>query len=171
MLIAAKDKGYYATEDGGVFDKNDKELLGSPLKTSTHLRITLYADGVNEKGYCSVLKHRFIAYYFLGDEVFNHPLVRHLNDVPNDNRINNLVPGSFIENRKDIPKSKLSNAAKKNAHLLVERSRKLADADITCMRKLYNSYKISYKNLSELFGVSTMTAFRAVSGQSWKEVA
>jgi len=170
MIIKAKEKGYTATQDGKVFDKNLREIKGSPLKTSGHLRITLYADGVNKNGYCSVLKHRFIAYYFLGDVVFEHDLIRHKNDISDDNRIENLIPGSYVDNRRDIPREKLSAASKKISHLLIERSRKLENSSIAEMRELYSSGKFSYLKLSKLFNVSTMTAYRAVTRQSWKGV-
>lgn len=170
MIIAAVAKGYYADREGRVFDPEGNELKGSPLKNSGHLRITMYADGVNDRGYCSVLKHRFIYYYYLGMELFKHPLVRHKNDIADDNRLDNLIAGTYKENRADIPKSKLSDIGKKNARLLIDRSRKLTDLEIVCMRKLHKAYKISYANLATLFNVSAMTAYRATNGKSWSNV-
>lgn len=168
--MAAKRAGYYATLCGRVFDKNHKEITGTPLKHSGHLRMTLYADGVNEVGYCSVLKHRFISYFFKGESIFSSPIIRHRNDVPDDNRICNITPGTHKENRADIPREKISIPARKYAHILVARSRKLNDQQIREMRQHHADTNESYAKIAHKFEVSTMTAYRVISRQSWKEI-
>ena len=170
MIVAAVGAGYYASLCGRVYDKNNKEIVGSPLKTSGHLRMTLYAAGVNALGYCSVLKHRFITYYFKGDAVFSSPLIRHRNDIADDNKIHNLLPGTYKENRADIPFSKLSSIGKDNAHLLVARCRKLTDDQIKALREEYANGPDSYLDVGKKFGVSAMTAYRAITKQSWSNV-
>lgn len=170
MIVAAKEGGYYATLCGKIFNKNGKEIVGNPLTNSKHLRVTLYANGVNKYGYCSVLKHRFIAYYFKGCSVFNSPLIRHLNDIADDNRINNLAAGTYKDNRGDIPFDKISGPAKANAHKLIERSRKLKDVDIISMRKIRKETGKSYNKIAEDFNISAMTAFRAINKQSWSNI-
>jgi hypothetical protein len=99
-----------------------------------------------------------------------HECVRHLNDIPHDNRLCNLALGSKKDNRADIPKEKLSEISKKSAHLLVERSRKLTDDDIKLMREVYKTTNKSYATIAEEFGVAPMTAYRAITKQSWKGV-
>jgi hypothetical protein len=170
FIVSCVKRGYYATPDGRVFDWKCKEIVGTPLPAYGHLRMTVYADGVAERSWGSVLKHRFIAYFFLGDEIFNHRLIRHLNGVPTDNRIENLKPGSYEENRADIPFEKISGPAKKNAHIMIERNRKISNDEILEMRSIYKAGGISYKSLAELYDISTMTAYRAVVKQSWKDV-
>ena len=170
MMVAAKKRGYTADRKGRVFKPDGKEVLGSKLPNSDHLRITMYADGVNDRGFCSVLKHRFVAYFFFGDEVFSHDVVRHLNDIGNDNRLENIALGSYKDNRADIPRSKISEPAKKHAHKLVARSRKLSDHQVLSMRKDRIETGLSYKALAEKYGVTTMTAYRAINKQSWRLV-
>lgn len=46
------------------------------------------------------LVHRLVALAFLPNPE-NHPIVRHLNDVPNDNRVSNLAWGTYSENQID----------------------------------------------------------------------
>ena len=169
-IIAAVDTGYTANPQGQVFKPNGEEVIGSPLSHSGHLRITMYVTGLNTRGHISVLKHRFIAYYFLGPEVFNHRLVRHINDTPQDNRITNLKPGSPKENRADIPKSVLSANAKKHAHKFIEQSRKLTDQQILEMRKERHDTGASYAVMAKRYKIATMTAYRAISKQSWVNI-
>lgn len=170
IIVAAKASGYKATKDGRVIKPNGKEVVGSKLRHSEHLRITFYVDGVNDRGYGSALKHRFIAYYFMGDEVFSHDVVRHKNDIGDDNRIENLALGSYKDNRADIPREKISANAKKNAGLLVQRSRKLSENQVINMRKDRKETGLSYKRLAEKYGVTAMTAYRAVNRQSWESI-
>lgn len=165
-IINAVNAGYTANEKGQVFKPNGKEIFGSYLKHSKHLRITFYYG----KEYKSALKHRFIYYYFYGNKLFEYPLIRHLDDNPINNNIENLMGGTAKENRRDIPKEKLSRIAKQHAHILIKNSRKLSDDDVLSLRNVRKSTNISYKKLAEMFGISTMTAYRAVNFQSWKEL-
>lgn len=171
FLIAAKSYGYTANKDGDVFSPTGKKLSNRSVKKHGHISITLRVPGVNDRGFQSVLAHRFVAYFFHGDEIFKHQCVRHLDDVPARNVAVNLMPGSTKENRADIPREVLSANALKNAHLLVARSRKLSDQDILAMRMERESSGAPYKDIAEAYGVSAMTAYRAINKQSWKEVS
>jgi len=169
-IVLAKKQGYTADRYGAVFRPDGKELLGSKLNTSDHLRVTLYVQGLNSRGHASVLKHRFISYFFYGEEVFRHDTVRHKNDLGSDNRLENLALGSFKENRADIPKEIISANAKKHAYKLVERSRKLSDEDVTEIRKLRFENEMPYYKIADMFDISTMTAYRAANHQSWRDL-
>lgn len=169
-IVLAYQLGYRANEAGEIFSPHGRKLSCNSPKKSGHLCNTFKLPGFNKRGYMSVLSHRFVAYCFFGEEVFKHELVRHLNDVPDDNRIENLKPGSYKDNRSDIPKEKLSANARANAHLLVERSRRLTDGDILLMRYLRETYQVPFAKLGECFRVASMTAYRACKGQSWGNV-
>ncbi len=163
-------RGYYADKDGSVFKPN-----GKPVSTSYcaggHLKTTLYFPEVGgSRGCCPVLVHRMVVYQFYGDELFEHRLVRHLNSVPDDNRVENLALGNHRENRADVDPSLISKHAKKHAHLLVGRNRKLSDDDIIKMRKVREEEGIPYKELGQMFGVTTMTAHRACNGKAWNNI-
>ena len=166
-IIDAVRLGYTADREGNIYNPDGK-LLKCAVKKHGHLSVTFKMRYNGRKR--PVLAHRFIMYYFLGDELFKHECVRHLNDIPCDNRIENLALGSMADNRADIPFEKLSAIAKANAHLLVERSRKLKDEDILLLRELYANTDKSYATLAEEFGISTMTAYRAINKQSWGDV-
>jgi hypothetical protein len=168
-LVLAVDKGYTADVDGNIYSPVGVKLSNRSSKKQGHLSVSL---AVNVGGHRSksVLAHRFVAYFFYRDELFKHQCVRHLNDIPNDNRLSNLALGSFKENRADIPSEKLSAIAKNNAHLLVERSRKLTDEDVKQLRELHKSSNKSYASLAKDFNVSAMTAYRAINKQSWSDL-
>ena len=167
LIVLAKEKGYTADRQGNIFTPEGNKLVGSRSKTG---HLNFIPNVVERSKRSSVLAHRFIAYYFFGEELFKHPLVRHLNDDPSDNRLCNLALGSHKDNRADIPKEKLSLIAKTNAPALVERSRKLTNEDVLSMRKERELTKMSYKKLGDVYGVGAMTAYRTVNKQSWSNV-
>ena len=166
-IVMAKKHGYTADELGNIYSPLGRKLTGGTSK-SGHKNFMPCVVPRHER--ITVLWHRFVAYFFLGDEVFKHAVVRHLNDDPSDNRIENLKPGSFKENRNDIPKEKLSAIAKEKAPKLVERSRKLTDLQVLEMRRLRQATGIAYNKIADLFSVTTMTAYRAVNKQCWSNV-
>lgn len=168
FIIKAVERGYYADEQGVMYTPCGDKVPLSVAK-SGHLKTTLYIPGLNERGWMAILVHRFVCYFFKGEESLREPLIRHLNSTPNDNRICNLAPGTAKQNRADIDPKVLSSNAKRNAHLLVERSRKLSDKDIVRMRKEREN-GTSYHKLSKMFSVSPMTAYRAVNKQSWGNI-
>jgi hypothetical protein len=167
LIVAAVEAGYYADEGGMIYKPDGAKITGG--KTRDGYR-NFIPNVVPRNQRSSVLSHRFVAYYFLGAEVFKHALIRHLNGQPADNRISNLVAGSAKENRADIPKDVLSKNAKRNAHLLVARSRKLTDEDVRAMRQVRLDTHASFAKIGKEFDVSTMTAHRAITLTSWSSV-
>lgn len=169
FIIACKEQGYVATSCGIIYSPSGKIVPMHKMPHSGHVRFTAYASGVNQRGHATILSHRFIAYFFYGHKIFKHDLIRHLNDIPDDNRIDNLMYGSHQDNRDDIPRSKISIPAIKHAHKLIERSRKLSDEDVREIRKI-RATGVPYYKIAPLFDVTTMTIYRACSKDSWKNV-
>lgn len=170
FIIAAIRKGYYADHTGRVYSESGKEIGQNQAKKSGHLSVTLYVTDINSRNYQSVLVHRFIAAYFFGVSALLTHCVRHLNDIPDDNRLVNLSPGTYSQNRRDICPKRLSAIGVANAPNLVARSRKLTDMDVHDMRLHRENTGESYAKIAELFGVTAMTAHRAINKQSWKGV-
>ena len=166
-IILAYKAGYRAKQNGTVQTPFGNALTGWPNSTGY---LTFKPAVGPRAGRKSVLVHRFVAYCFYGERALAAEVVRHLNDVKTDNRFDNLCPGTYVQNRADIPAEVKSSGAKKHAHLLVERSRKLSDEDVKLMRLVRETEKTPYAKLAKRFGVSTMTAHRAVSGESWGSV-
>lgn len=167
LIIEAKSAGYYADDVGNIYSPKGKVLIGGKTNKG-HRTFTpaVYPDG---KRGCA-LQHRFIAYFFFGDEIFNHACVRHVNDIPNDNKIYNLVLGSYKDNALDIPVEKRKERSKGAGKRITEQNRKLTDIQIYEMRKHRLVHNTSYKALAKMVGVTTMTAYRAVNKQSWNNI-
>lgn len=166
-IIEATSLGYTATKDGKVFSPLGNEIKGS-AKRDGHFSITLSLVEGKTK---TVLKHRFIYYYFYGDKLFTKPLVRHLNDDPSDNRIENLEIGTPLDNRLDIPREKIiSSIPQQQIDDLIERSRKLTDDDIIKIRNERESTGLSYAKIAEKYGIRAMTVYRACTRNSWKDI-
>lgn len=167
IIIESKVKGYYATPDGGVYSPSGKLLSGGKTKHG-HRTFTpaVYPDG--RRG-CA-LQHRFVAYFFMGNEVFSYACVRHLNDIPGDNRIENLALGSYKDNSQDMPLEKRKKRSVGAGYRLAEIQRKLSDIQILEMRKIRVDTNMPFYKIAKQFGVSTMTAYRTVTKQSWAAV-
>lgn len=160
--------GYWADIKGRIYNADGKLMRGSPKK-SGHLSVTLTVKHLANR--CiPVLYHRFVAYYFFGLSALKCQCIRHLDGNPMNNSVLNLIPGTKRENRADIPKQVLSAIAKRNAYLLVARSRKLSNNDVINMRLLKQSTNTSYSKIAKQFKVSNMTAYRAVVGTSWSNL-
>lgn len=90
-------KAYTAIlKDGTV--RHYRELLRKAPVASHGYPMVNLADGKGR--HCNYTVHRLMAKTFLGD-VSDSDVVRHLNDVRTDNRIENLAVGSHSENRFD----------------------------------------------------------------------
>lgn len=115
-IKSAYEKGYRAKEDGTIYNHKGKKI-GFKL------------DGRNVFSYCledivsPVKVSRFIAYQLWGDEVFKEGIVvRHLNDIKDDDRFENLALGTQADNiadkkRNGSVRKKYTNKEKKMIHL------------------------------------------------------
>ena len=170
-ILRAVSLGYTATEDGRVFSPEGNEIRGSHKeKGKGHLSITLILK-MGNRTKMPVLKHRFIYYYFCGSDMFKHQVVRHLNDIPHDNRLTNLKAGSHLENMRDIPKNVRSEAmTPERIKAFIERCRKLSDEDINEIRVKRREFKTPYYKLAKEYNVSTMTICRLCNGKSWANI-
>lgn len=168
LIIQAVEAGYTATKCGKVFAPSGNEIKGSPKKGG-HLSITLNRSV--SKVVVTVLKHRFVYYYFHRDEMFKHQVVRHLNDIPDDNRIENLAAGSYKENAGDISYEKrIASLPENHVKDFVERCRKLSDEQVREIRDIRESVGTPYYRIAEQYGISTMTVHRLCNGVSWNTI-
>ena len=101
-IIYARVPGYvdyFVSNDGNVisFRKESPRLLSTWENQHGHKYVELTDNGVKRK----VLVHRLMAEAFLPNPD-NYPVVRHLNDIPDDNRLENLAWGTHLDNRNDM---------------------------------------------------------------------
>jgi hypothetical protein len=112
----AYKKGYRAKEDGTIYNPKGKKV-GFKL------------SGRNAFSYCledvvsPIRCNRFIAYQLWGDEIFKEGIVvRHLNDIKDDDRFENLALGTQADNIADKKRNrsvrrKYTNKERKTIHL------------------------------------------------------
>jgi len=104
-------KGYRVTDDGTLLG-----IRGRPITTILKKGYPFFALQVgteySKDGYYKIPAHRFAAYCFYGEEIFNHRLVRHLNANKNDYSRQNLALGNHSQNSFDRPAVERSNHAK-----------------------------------------------------------
>lgn len=92
---------YQASTDGNIrsFQKSKdtpKLLSQTPVGREGHLRVFLYKDNIKHP----LLVHRVIAETFI-DNPDNFPVVRHRDDNPTNNRVENLLWGTQKDNVHD----------------------------------------------------------------------
>lgn len=107
--------------------------------------------------------HRAIAEAFFGP-CPDGMQCRHLDGNPRNNAVENLAWGTPEENHADKVAHGTVSFGEKNPHS------KLTADDVLRMRRIRRQSGISYAAIAGLFNVSTMTAFRAVTGKSWRTI-
>ena len=123
-----------------------------------HLYVFLYKDGIMKKMW--VHKAVLLAW---DREPFNGEECRHLNDISNDNRLENLCWGTRLENVEDkrrnggIPYGERS------------KSHKLTNIQVMEIGEKYSKDKSS-TDLSNEYGVSKSTILEIVRGNKWKHL-
>ena len=88
--------------------------------------------------------------------------VRHLDGKLTNNAADNLQWGTAKENAAD----KLNHGT--NTSGIKNPMAKLTPEKVLQMRKCREQTGLAYKNIAKNFNISTMTAFRAVTGRAWK---
>lgn len=160
LIELAYEKGYRANEDGSIIGIHAEKL--KLFQGSNGYLIFGIKDGKNNK---RIPVHRFAAYCFFGNEIFNHECVRHINGIKTDNRKENLTLGSLSDNYNDIPESWRKDFSLKGAAV----TRKLTSQNVIEIRLLLAERK-SYSFIAEKFGVSKSTIQQIKEGKSYKWV-
>lgn len=151
---------YEFHEEGFVISyvKSSPRVM-KPIKMGQYVGLQLKrSDGHTEKAYL----HRLICEAFYGPCPGGMEC-RHLDGDRGNNRASNLAWGSKMENENDRRIHKTTSKGEKNPMA------KLSREKVNKMRQCRHQTGYSYKAIGDKFGVSAMTAFRAVTGQSWSE--
>jgi hypothetical protein len=153
---------YDFNEDGYVVsfvNKNPRVL--KPIKMGVYIGLQLLRDdGLIEKQYL----HSLIAEAAYG-ECPTGMECRHLDGDKNNNSSVNLKWGTRRENTDDKILHGTSGKGENNTMA------KLTDSDVLSMRKHREKTGDSHAKIGVMFNVSTMTAYRAVEGVSWKHLS
>ncbi len=152
---------YIFNADGTVVSLvKSKPRKLKPIQMGAYVGLQLRrADGTREKQYV----HRLICEAFHGAPTDGQEC-RHLNGNKSDNRADNLAWGTRAENEADkeahgtLPKGERNPMAKLSAQV------------VTQMRADRAKTGDSFSRIAAKHGVSTMTAYRAITGQAWGEI-
>jgi len=149
---------YRFLSNGSVISlQKSKPLKMSPMRQGKYVGLTLTrADGTQERQYV----HRLIA------EAFHGPcpdgmVCRHIDGDRKNNSAVNLQWGTQSENNLDKNNHGTAPLGERNPMA------KLTALSVAQMRADRKKTNRSYAKIAADYGVSTMTAYRAITGQSW----
>lgn len=121
--------------------------------------VTLHKDNVQK----SRPVHILVADSFIGGRV-EGSIVLHWNDIPSDNRVENLRYGTQKDNCYD--KERNGNKIMGERHVLA----KLNANDVIEIRRIYADGEETQKALAEKFGVCSTKIFQIIHRQSWAHI-
>lgn len=166
-------EGLYAVSSTGRVRSLDRIVAHGTLGATRRVRARVLKFN-KHKGYHSVTMCKnskphiwFVHHVVLEAFVGPRPVgmeCRHLNDIHDDNRIENIVWGTHKENGEDMARNgKVSRGEKSNLARLVK-------ADVLLIRKRYAAGGISQQQLGELFGISQTQVGRIARRVNWTHV-
>ncbi len=133
-------------------------LVNGYPNTSGHLRVMLF-DGSG--GHRSLYIHRLVLLTFMGDPPPGKPQCAHLDGNPKNNRLNNLIWASAVENASH----KLLHGTHSKMGEQCNLSR-FKESDVLLIRKLYADGE-AVQILAKKYGVFYMTIKKIVTRRSW----
>lgn len=152
-------KGYLISKDGLVF-RGDKQCRQTLLNTG------YYAVRLRKYGWSKAFTvHRLMAEAFLPAPKDGEFLVRHLNDIKTDNRIENLAWGNLFDNASDR-KRNLKYQGKRGSG---NWAAKLNDDDIMDIR-IVHSFGASQRDIGKAFGVRQQAISKICRFQRWSHI-
>jgi hypothetical protein len=149
---------YLVSDDGRVLSRvGRRPRILKPIRAGEYRAVQLvHDDGTFSKRYT----HRLVLEAFRGNAPDGME-ARHLDGDRFNNDIANLAWGTRRENHADKRRHGTAPRGERNPQA------KLTREKVEQMRELYAAGGWTYKRLAAEFGVSTMTALRAVKGESW----
>lgn len=154
-------KNYFVSIDGKIVS-----VIGKNIRLLKPIKCGLY-DGVQLSHNDCVIRKVYIHRLMLSSwdmPALPEQQCRHLDGNRVNNALVNLQWGSKAENERDRVLHGTSAVGTKNPQS------KLTDSSVKHLRALRKESAWSYKRLGNYFGVSTMTAYRAVTGQAWSHL-
>ncbi len=137
--------------------KGRQPKILSPVNFGPYIGLYLFIEG---RKYIKYI-HQLVAQAFLGPQLNSD--VRHLDGDRNNNCLTNLAYGTRKENMADA----LAHGT--TARGVKCPQSKLTDSTVIELRKLRQE-GITVPKLSQMFGVSLRTVYRALTGESWSHI-
>lgn len=148
---------YYFSNKGEVMSKKNnkfKLLKGTICGQQGYKAVCV-------SGKKKIYIHRAVCELFNGTPLLEQQC-RHLDGNNQNNSATNLSWGTPSENNKDKVKHGTNGVGEKNAMA------KLTQKQVDEMRCIKNNTQLTYKEISNKFNISPMTAWRAINKESWK---
>jgi len=143
-------------KNGVHLSEKPKKIKGSKSKKGY---ITFWIKGERKRPYA----HRLVYETFKG-KIPEGMVVRHLNDIPDDNRLENLTIGTQKENAEDY---------KRNGRSVVGEGRWNSifnEKDIRNIRNMHENKRTTYVEIAKKYNCSPSTIKLIVKRVNWKHV-
>ena len=148
---------------------SDGSVWSSYSRSWRRLRVSVDHHGYPRVGLCkrgaggrTTTVHSIILAAFVGPRPLGCEC-RHLNGIPNDNRLANLCWGTHAENQMDSVRHGTASPGKSHP------ASKLTEAAVREIRKQYGAgNSLSY--LAQAFGVSPRTITKVILREAWKHI-
>lgn len=153
----------------------DLTRLLSKAKRNTINNCLEFTGSLNNGGYGTISfrkkiwKAHRMSWVLTKGEIPNGKFVLHKCDNPKCIDPKHLFLGTQAENIIDC-KNKKRWGLPKPTFGTQNHFAKINPKIVLKMRLIRKKNKLSYKKIGELFNISTMTAFRAIKGESWKQI-
>jgi len=148
---------YMVSDIGRVKSLYKAKVLSPTRLPSGHLSIALYRRGAVKH----VLVHRLVMLTFRGEALPHHTCVRHLNGIPDDNRLANLAYGDDAANAADRIRHGACRSGEASASIRVAR-----EAVVAIRELVYETGgAICRSSVAKVFGVATSYVSAVVSNR------
>lgn len=151
---------YFISNDGAILSCVKKPKLLRHIRFGKYFGILLrHDDGVARKHYI----HRLVLESWKRDAMPGEQC-RHLDGDKDNNNLANLDWGTCKENHADKKRHGTTAVGTRNPMAV------LNEEIVRSMRHIRQNEQLTYKDIAKRFGVSTMTAYRAIEKQHWRNV-
>lgn len=154
-------KEYCFSDDGRAFRKLRGGMYRELRGCQCGIGYRAVSVPISRGKYKRVYIHRAICEIFNGPPKIENAQCRHLDGNLENNSCENLAWGSPQDNADDMKRHGKTAVGERNPMAILNM------AQVLEMRKLREESGQSYKKIAKHYGVSTMTAFRAITGRAW----
>jgi hypothetical protein len=155
---------YLVSCSGSVFDKGKDDFIKQRLRKDGYLDVAIKTF----YGWKYFLVHRMVLCAFKGLPTVNEPLARHLDGSRDNNTIDNLVWGTYEENRADRILHGTSSTG--NNYGEKSGSNTLMDKDVYEIKHLLLYTKIFHKDIAKMYGVNREAISKIHQDIRWKHI-
>jgi len=153
--------GYFFSSDGKAYHMLDGGVFRELSGCQCGIGYRAISVPTGTKKYKRVYIHRAVCELFNGEPQGDGQQCRHLDGDLTNNSSGNLAWGTAKDNAIDMARHGKTAKGERNPMAVLNVS------IVADMRKVRADTGLYYKDIAERFGVSTMTAFRAITGRSW----